>query len=882
MELRRVSKAIGGRWATVIAIGLVGVIAALAFTMISNRTQGDAFIATAAIRFEPNEGQTIADIGGVIEDARNFALIAAEEQLIANPDFQILTDLGRGRLLFVAQAPTRAEAQSAAAALVDSFNQIDPTLGGVVEDEMRKLELEAAAITEELEELEATLTPVDQNLILHAARLDGEIAAINARLVELVVAEAAADVEGRAAIVAERVNLDRALDEALTERAQIGALPQPRLSPEEELLQMTLQNRLAGIASEFERLYLRQQGIAGIGVLEAITFTDLNSAPASAWVNAGVGFFGGVIIAIFALMFLARTRKTVLLPEDVAVPVLGSVPSREVGFSLPDRWYDESTGGARKAAVQALRSAVEAQVPTTGTSVAISRHSASGKDVQGLAVDLASSLATAGTSVLVVDADWDVQSQIGASRIGGESLSSVLSLDPTTPEFSAQIEHAADSPHLIRSGLSVLPSGTPPASSADALAGRQFRALLAATQTRYDVVMVVVDSIASPAAQVAMQRVEHAVVVVTPGSTSMPELNGLLEDLYRLRVSVLGAVFLNKHDRVQSFFQAKSERKEAAPTPEPKRRLPKAKSRSKEVEVSAPSPITRLHSYPTPDERHTGVASQSTLRELADEISPMEIVVDEGGLGEELLGVLASSADPHAYAAVGEYLVARVEDMVTAQHGLGDLSVDLIDQITDDGFVSLRGLRSHRTAASWLRQEIEREAGEFTADNIVSQMERILSEGVSYEVTIDEWLITEFFKRHLAKMEGHPAIWHLTGPGEAVDILVPARRMNSDRLGDILRNVVSNGRDEMVRFRHSAMAHADHEAAAVFDARISEFDRFESALQSVATGNYGKTNSWEPDWSAGTRANLAVFQEAGLIPFPVLSQQEMDATLLSA
>ncbi len=889
MELRRLSRALSGRWATVIAIGLVGVIAALAFTSISNRTPGDTVIATAAIRFEPDEGQTIADLAPEIEAARGFAIIAAEEQILADPDIVIEADLGGGRLVFTTQAPSQAEAARKAAELVDAFNQIDPTLGGQVDDEMESLRLEAASIADQLQALEDQLSQPDPQDVLLAERLDSQINGINQRLGELDILEAGADAETRAAIILERANLNNLLAETLAEREALGDVEPAQLSPGDLLLQQTLQNRLTSIASEFERLYLRQQGVEGIGVLEPTTFSDLNSAPANAWVNAAVGFLGGVLIAVFALMFLARTRRTVLLPEDVAVPVLGSIPSREVGFSLPDRWYDEAEGGPRKTAIQALRSSVEALVPMSGETIAISRHAAPGRDVQGLAVDLASSLATAGTSVLVIDADWHVQSQIGASRVGGETLASVLALDPAAPEYPARVDHAAESAHLIRNGLSVLPSGTPPASAADALAGRQFRALLSAAQDRYDVVIVVVDAIESPAAQVAMQRVNHALVVVTPGSTTMPDLNGHLEDLHRLRVSVLGAVFLSKHDRVQSFFRSRSAGKSTesssvaeAPSAAPPKK-PKSSRRKKEEEgPPPPSPISRLQNYPIPDERRTGLLPQNTLRDLADEISPMDMVVDEGSLGDELLAVLSTSANPQAYPAVAEYLVARIEDMVTAQHGLGDLSPELVDQVAEDGFVSLRALRGHRTAGSWLRQEIEREAGEFTADNIISQMERILGGGIDEEVSIDEWLIKEFFKRHLAKTEGQPSIWHLTGPGQAVDILVPARRLNSERLSDILRNVVSNGRDEMVRFRHSAMAHGDHEQAGLFDTRIAEFDRFESALQSVATGKYGKTEAWEPDWTKGTRSNLAVFQDAGLIPFPVLSQQEMDATLVSA
>jgi Mrp family chromosome partitioning ATPase len=878
MELTRVVKAVGARWGTVLAIGLIGVGSALSLTLMSNRSENAVILATAAIRFQPEEGQTIADLAPDILDQKAFAIIAAGDLLDKDPNARIIEDLANARLLFEAQGSTEAEAKAKASALLDSFLQRDPELGGAVEDEMRNLENEATQIQANIDELQPKPSAEDQALADQAAFLDREIEAIESRLVELLVQEGRATSDEQRLITIERAKLESELADLKNDRSLIDVSTEPELSAADQLLLTTLQNRLAGITTEYERLYLRQQGVTRTGVPEDIVTTDLTPPPANPWLIAVVGFAAGILIAVFAVTFLTRTRRTVWLPEDVAVPVLGSIPARPVAFSLPDGWYDQADPSLRKTAIQALRSAVEAVVPSSGTSIAMSRHAASDSGVQALAVDLASSLASAGTKVLVIDADWEADSQIGSARVGGAALSDVLRFDPGAPTFHADVKQAAESAHQVRSGLSVIPSGGPPSSPADALAGPQFRALIAAAQQGYDMVLVVVDAIETPAARVAMQRLGHALVTVTPGSTTMPELNGLLEDLHRLRISILGAVFLGKQDRLRHLLRTRTSNSKATTKP--------GQSSLSEGGAPPPSPMSRLQKYPVPDERRSAAVGHHGLSELASQISDSP---SSGGddFASELLSVLSESSDAEAYPAVTDYLVARIEDMVTARHGFGDFSPDLIDHIAEDGFVSLRPLRGHRTAASWLRQELEDEAGEHMATEIIGQMERIITRDAEHPVSIDDWLVREFFKRHLAKTEGEPGVWHLTSSGDAIDLLVPAIRLDGERLQAILRSAVSNLRDEMIRFRQSATSQGDDEQAAIFEGHIADIDHFETAMESIISGaihptKQGTPTPWSPDWSSGMRANLAVFQQAGLLPFPVLSAEEMSSVPIPA
>ncbi|HEU4894611.1 MAG TPA: hypothetical protein VFT85_02145, partial [Acidimicrobiia bacterium] len=780
------------------------------------------------------------------------------------------------------QAPTREAAVEEATALRNLYLQTDPDTAVALDVQIAQLLQDAAAVDAAIAELEPVLSPEEQSLLAQQQSIEATILGVQDRLRAIVIDLAAANTaEARTALTTERANLSSELAELTSDRAALGPTPVAELSSEDALRLQALTAQKELIAAEYQRVYLRQQGLSGGGVSEIPTSMEFASEPIAPWILAVAGMVGGALIALLGLLVISRTRRIVWLAEDIDVPVLGVIPARSVEARGNVAWYDAAEGGQRKTAVQALRSAVQAHAHT-GSTIALTGHNTGSADVQALAADLAGSMATAGDSVLLIDANFDSRTALGEYRVGGMALSEVLRLSPDAPEFAASVQVAVEQAYVVRPGLAVIPSGPPPGSAADALAGRQYRALIEAAESYYDTTIVVVDDFGTPSAQAAMQRVRHGILVTTPGATTEADVNGLIEDADRLRISVVGAVFLGRRGRLSGLFR-KTEKEPAKSKSSGSVSYPAAAPRE---DTTLASPMNRLSSYAIPDERRSAAVQHSPLGDLATNFGLSKPDNENGGLGSELLAAMTDASSEKAFEAVSDYVVSRAEDMVTARYGYGDLLEALIHDVSEYGFLSLRPVKRHRTVGSWLTEEIEREVEWNSGAELVGQVERLIS-GDQPEVGIDDWLDREFFTRHLERTDGQPEVWHLVSPERAVSLLLPARRLNAEKLEGVVTEVVSGAVDELERKRKAAVTRSDLEAAAVYEQQIDDVRVFEKNLRKVLYGNRGngkrvRSVAWNPDWSDGTRANLAPFQAEGLLPFEVLSEEEISELLRTA
>jgi Mrp family chromosome partitioning ATPase len=864
VELSRLSRAIAARWLTVSLITLLGVVGALAFTMIANQNQATLWEAQAALRLQPEEGEEVADLAGRLDEAEAIARQSASELLSADSTSEILQDLRSGRLLFVAQDVSSEAADVKAQALLQAYLDVDPTIGGSVDDALAAASTEAEAIQAQIDDLRGP--EPGPNAGADADLLDAYIGAIRGRLSTIIVEEAGATVEERIDLVSEREALEASLETLQAERTLAEAEPTVDLSVEETLLLATLERRMELLQAEYERLYLRKLGVTGQGTIEPVVLADLTPEPQSPVVNGAIGLIGGFLIAVTALIFISRARQTVWVAEDIVGNVLAEVPLRRVSPNTAEAWYDTAESSPRKTAIQALRSSVEALVPTSGAAIALTGLRVASEDVQALAADLGASVAISGSSVLLVDANFASSRAMGEYKVGGAALADVLHLDPHVPEYEAQIQHAAESPYLVRPGLAVVPSGPPPASPADALAGPQFKALVAAAQARYDYVFVVVDDATDPSAQVALQRLRHGILVLSPGGTTQPEVQSVRSDLQRLNIELLGTVFVGRHER---FAMSRSG---SAEPPSVSKPMPI------QSEGVASSPISRLQGYAIPDERRTAVVPHSSLSELAGQLG----AGDASGEGTARKLLLVLNRDSAAsYAAVADYVVTRTADIVTAKFGFGDVSEELIARVAEDGFVTLRPVKDYRTAAAWLRHEIETEVDETTALELIDGIERVLIDGVDGASTLDGWLGKEFFRKHLRKTDGEPDVLHLGSPEGRVAVLVSTIRLDVELMLKLIEDVAAATTDELERFRAAAITRGDLEQAAIYDGELYDVYQFEQALRGIVFTESGRKRrrdsqkAWAPEWGLGKRANLAQIQDAGLFPFDVLSEEEL-------
>jgi len=881
MDIQRLARIIRDRWGVVLTGALLGL--GGAFLFLTFASSGEAVHeATAPLRFPPAEGvtpQAAAEELGFIHD---FALTVVAEALVEDPTSRVDIDVAENQLLFVSQGPTEEAAIEEALALRNGYLQTDPDSAIELDVQIETLLADAATVDAEIALLQPALTAEEQALLAQQQSIEATILGVQDRLRALVLDEAAANTaDARAALATERANLTNQLAELTAERSAMGPTPVAVLSSEDALRLQALTARKVLIAAEYERLYLRQEGLSGGGVQEIPTATAFASEPIAPWILAVAGLVGGALAALLGLLVISRTRRIVWMPEDIDVPVLGVVPARSVDARGNVAWYDAAEGGTRKTAVQALRSAVQAHAHS-GSTIALTGHNTGSADVQALAADLAGSMATAGDSVLLIDANFDSKSALGEYRVGGLALSEVLRLTPEAPEFVASVQAAVEQAYVVRPGLAVIPSGPPPGSPADALAGRQYRALIEAAESHYDTTIVVVDDFGTPSAQAAMQRVRHGILVTTAGATTEADVNGLIEDADRLRISVVGAVFLGRRGRLSGLFRKSEKELTKSKTGKDESR---PEARPQEDPGNA-SPMNRLNTYVIPDERRSAAVQHSPLGDLATSFGLSKPVVNEKGLGSDLLDAMTGASSDKAYEAVADYVVSRAEDMVTARYGYGDLLESLIHDVSEYGFLSLRPVKRHRTVGSWLTEEIEREVEWGSGAELVGQVERLIS-GDQPEVGIDDWLDREFFKRHLERTDGEPEVWHLVSPERSVSLLLPARRLNAEKLELVVTEVVTGAVDELERRRKAAVTRSDLETAAVYEQQVDDVRVFEKHLRNVLYGNRGsgkrvRSVAWNPKWSDGTRVNLAPFQAEGLLPFEVLSEGDISDLLDTA
>jgi hypothetical protein len=880
MELTRLLRVLRDRWYVVVGLGLLGFLAGWFFTNLANENREPQIQGMAAIEFEAQEGDTADSLEAQRDTALVLAQAAAADLMREDPTAIINIEDLTGRLLFTVIAPSEVEAIQRVNALRQAYLDADPVAGADVDALLAKAVEDAQDVQAQIDEIQGTLTPEEQELVAQHANLDALISATQERLVEARLDEATALPADAAAATQLRQQLDDELIDLNTQKAALPPSPITELSVADQMELASLQSAMAVLSAEHEQLTLRKLGIVESARVIPATTDNLTGTDPSALVNGLIGMVAGVAVAIFALVFITRGTKPVWLPEDLEIPFLGQVPARRMGSGVGDAWYDTTEGGARKPAIQALRSVVEAQLPSTGATLAITGHHVSAQGVHALATDLAVSMASAGSTVLLVDADFASDSAVVEYRVGGPSLSGILALNPESLGFERAVASAVSDSLFVRPGLAVVPSGPPPASPGDALAGRQFRGFIEEATKHFDVVVVAVGEMASPAAQVAMQRLRRSILILTPGRAKAPQVNGLVFDVVQRQVAILGAVFLERSERAVWGFSDRQVELHAAP---------------EQTHVAkTQSPVSRLSHYPSLDRGLTG-PPQDSLQHLADRIGNLQEEAQTADFGRELLSALDGAPKAVAFEAVADYLVSRVEDMMNANYGEGEFSDAVIDEVSLSGFLPFKSLSEHQSVGRWLMDELHSELAPHTADAIVLEMEEILAAGTGRDVvSVDEWLMSEFFVRHLKRTGGDPSVWHLASEEGAVQVLVSARRFDRQKIENLMTQVTSRIIDEQERTLKATNTRGDEEQAALIEGRIREVRRMETSL-AVLLGitvdeetrvsrkrAKGEIWEWNPDWSLGYRANLAPLQRMGLLIFPVLTEEEMNSLVATA
>lgn len=880
MELNRLSRVLRDRWILIIVIALLGFLAGWYFTGVSNAQRGNEVQAVIAIRFEPQEGEVISDVTDRIQSVLDAATFAASDLLLEDPTSSIEIDPTSTEVRFSAMGDSKADAQAKAMALLTAYKAIDPRIDPDVDTALTQVLGQARELDQQIQTIQDSQAPASEDLVAKHNFLDQQIQAFTGTLIQLRVQAVTAPTQLERETIRQNItDLETALQGLTVEKAALPPIDTPQMSVTDQFQLSTLQNARTLLLNKYETLFLRKLGVTQFGLIQPAEFDDLSDQAPDPILNGFIGLIGGLLLALFAVVSITRARKPVWLPEDIDIPVVADVPTRRVAANVVEAWYDADQGSPRKVAIQALRAVVEAQLPSTGGTLAITGDNVPSQNLHALAVDLAVSMASAGSSVLLIDADFVSDSALGEYAVGGPALSEVLKLNPDSPAFNLEMDTVLQSAIPIRQGLGVIPTGPRIQSPGDALAGRQFRAFIERASGQFDVVLVSAGDISSTGAQVTMQRIMRSLLVVSPGRSTIPQVNSVLADVRQRQVSMLGAVFLQKSERVASTRRDRPE-------------VPSWSAPPASGGQTAPvlSPLTRLSKY-SPAQDEVPPVPQRSLRELADRVQPdqEQAPPNDEDFGNELLSALAGARPSEAYEAVADYLVTRVEDLMSAPQGQSDYSDDLVELIVSDGFLPLQPTPERPSVGMWLAQELNRELEPATARAVIHEVERVLgTRSPRGEQTIDEWLSEQFFRRHLNRTRGEPFVWQIQSEGGTCQILASADWFNRDKIETLLGGLTRRVIEELDRNQRAAATRGDVEQGAILENRIADVQDFEARLglliglslnSSSASGSKRskKISEWVPDPALSRRANLAVFQGAGLLPFQVLTDEEMTA-----
>ncbi len=888
MELSRLFKILRARWRIVALIGAAGFASAFGMTALASDGAEPVFEASIPFEFELQGEETVEDLANEIQGERSLAVFAAQDILANNPA-SIVADTASARLVFYAQGSSRDAARALAQQLVDAYLASDPSGGGNIGEQLAEMEAQAEQIQAEMAALQPDLSPEEEALKSRHELLDLQIANVRQEIVALTAADAGATSEQQATNETRRQDLGETLQALEAEKALLPPPPSGGLSIGDQLKLEALQHRMDLLRLNYQRLALRTMGVTSEGNQQPTTVVDLTPEPPSPFLNGGMGLFGGLGVALLALVVTSRARKEVWLNSDLPMPLLGSLPSRRAPNRPGPPWYDSIEGGRRKESIQALRTAIEGGLVGPGTAVAIVGDKVDSTDCHTLGVDLGAAMASAGRRVLVVDADYATETDLTEFNLGDPGLDTVLAL-PVGSEDSLRerISSVLAEVIQIRPGLWVMPSGPRPMSPADALAGQQFKVFLDGARQSFDLAIVVAGRARSPSAQVVAQRAGSALTVVVPGRSTIPSLGSLSADYDNQRVMNLGAVLAVGPEPLAALRD---------PGGSPRFVSGATDHKSTSLE-SLDSSVSRLRFYPSPMERGSGVDRAGSLRTLVGDLSEAGGGEEDdrnagSGLGDELasdvLAVLSATHRDQAYEPVAEYVVARVEDFLTAVSGQASLSDELVDVVIEDGFIPLTPIRGYRTVGDWLTEELRWELGNEQGDRVAMEFARLLGGvGLGSATALDLWLIAEFFKRHVDRSEGEPEVWHITSEEGTAQVLAYGRRLNRDRLMKLNTHVVRRAMDELQRDLNAANAADNFDEAAHIEAKLRDLHLFEVALGMLQVGSSEQAklrypwrrsdqqpSGWAPIWSEGVRPNIAPLQRLHLLPEPVLSDDEL-------
>ncbi len=575
MELSRLRRMVRARWWVVVAMALLGVFGAIAFTNFTNGRIEPRFTATASIQFIAQETTEAAGGGGgrdaevaasTVDALVTQAETAATElhaTLLDNPSINIRTQPAEGRLDFVATLPSAEAAEAVVEEMRADYLAVDPTnidVAALIEgliDEAQETQDRLAEF-----EPEPPAPPAVADVEDEAKRevLDGRIASLNAKVGPLQDALYELDPDDEEGAAAIEAQLDDISAQLTALKVELNELPPPaaevdpadpvvaELTPAEQLEKAALEARMTQITTEYQALIGTEVAESERISLPELVVEDQTPAPRPLSLVAFVGLLLGAFLGVVVIIVVDRIQETVWVPGDMGkMPILAEVPQPAGSrVDLRPRRYQK----VRQQGVQSIRSAVLGLFHAGGpVTIGFTGLGSTEQGVSELVLDVAHSLAGVGRSVLLIDGQLGGLPGHRDELAGGSTLADLSARSADSATLPGHVTAVLDGCVELAPNLSVLPGDPRTVDPVDVLASKSFRSLTEQATERFDVVIVVGPSALSPFAYVMAGLVSAYVVVTTVGRTRQLHIDQLVKQFAGSRSRLVGAVLLGVKPR---------------------------------------------------------------------------------------------------------------------------------------------------------------------------------------------------------------------------------------------------------------------------------------------------------------------------------------------
>ena len=563
MEPQRFLHIIRARWWVIALVAVLGAVAAASMARANNSAIGRVYEAEAGINLARLTDEREDLFEARLESVLGQAEVALQTQLAGDDSLSVYANPATGRILFSATAGDEIQAERLARDLRAAYLVAGPIVSDA--DQVAATLRDLRADIEELEaEIALLRSPVFVDPDVEALRLqlDAEIARLREYAASLklqikypdlfppvgipTVDEAALeDPPLLAAFQLQRQldDLELALIGLEAESAALGPPPDDTVS--NDLEELVLQRQLTDLEERYVELSVQLVAVeAGDSAIDPfVPVIDRTPGPQPVLSAGLVGLLAGGLLAMVGLLVLDRTRRPLLVIEDVAdYSPLGTVDRRRRGnAALP--WYPQGSS-TRRRQIQVVRGSLEQVIGDVPSTILVSGVSVGQLDTRELAADLAGAFAATGRRVLLIDASLEEGPYLPEYDQMGPSLVELLNegIPGGSEDLTAAIKTTFVEREPVLPGLVSMAVGGHGRDPVDLFAGTRYRTFLDVALTEFDLVLVAAPEIDDPAANTFAQRSKFVVLVAGAWRTTEVDLERSLAVLGRSDESVYVAM----------------------------------------------------------------------------------------------------------------------------------------------------------------------------------------------------------------------------------------------------------------------------------------------------------------------------------------------------